>query len=435
MFRRRTYVAIFSLTIFVIIFLVASKRDSQWTDKDLDMDNPIEYELSRILSDRTSLKYNMTASKESLEKYGRVIRHGKRPVELENKPKACFVSLVRNSDTFDIIGSIRQVEDRFNKKHGYTWVFMNDRLFEDQFIDQVIPFISGEALFVQIPPEHWGWPGWVDQTYALNEMKTLERKGVIYGGSLSYRHMCRFESGFFFRQPVLEEFDYYWRVEPGTQYYCDILDDPFEYMNRTGTKYGFTISIREYEATIKSLWKVVRGFIRKYPKYVSPSVLAKGLPFISNDNGATYNLCHFWSNFEIGDLNFLRSPEYLSFFTMLDRTGGFFYERWGDAPIHSIAAMILLGPEKIHHFNEIGYWHVPFSHCPMGNLYRERCHCNPKETFDWKWYSCTRRYYHLYGLDFPEGWNSTLDYPSDENYWDGDAPVPVFSSQSASTAE
>lgn len=32
-----------------------------------------------------------------------------------------------------------------------------------------------------------------------------------------------------------------------------------------------------------------------------------------------YNLCHFWSNFELGDLRFFRSRPYLDFFDWLDR--------------------------------------------------------------------------------------------------------------------
>jgi len=57
------------------------------------------------------------------------------------------------------------------------------------------------------------------------------------------------------------------------------------------------------------------------------------MSWISNDNGDTYNRCHFWSNFEIADLNFLRSPAYMNYFDHLDKSGGFSYERWGDGEL------------------------------------------------------------------------------------------------------
>lgn len=98
-----------------------------------------------------------------------------------------------------------------------------------------------------------------------------------------------------------------------------------------------------------------------------------------------------WSNFEVGDLNWLRSQAYIDFFESLDQDGGFFYERWGDAPVHSIAAGLMLPKDQIHFFNDIAYYHVPFTHCPTGEKHRQdlKCHCNPKDNFDWKGYSCT----------------------------------------------
>lgn len=43
--------------------------------------------------------------------------------------------------------------------------------------------------------------------------------------------------------------------------------------------------------------------------------------------GEVYNMCHFWSNFEIARLDWFRSKEYQDFFEAMDRSGGFFMER------------------------------------------------------------------------------------------------------------
>lgn len=50
----------------------------------------------------------------------------------------------------------------------------------------------------------------------------------------------------------------------------------------------------------------------------------------------------------------------------------------------------MLKKEQIHFFNEIAYYHVPFTHCPTDEQTRLdlRCHCKPDENFDWKGYSC-----------------------------------------------
>lgn len=126
-----------------------------------------------------------------------------------------------------------------------------------------------------------------------------------------------------------------------------------------------------------------------------------------------------WSNFEIADMDFWRGETYMSFFEYLDRAGGFYYEasslfpliycrrsparrgiahqstqRWGDAPVHSIAAAIFLPRSAIHFFDEIGYEHPPFTHCPINQerWANGRCSCNPDSSFDYDGYSCLQRW-------------------------------------------
>jgi mannosyltransferase len=38
--------------------------------------------------------------------------------------------------------------------------------------------------------------------------------------------------------------------------------------------------------------------------------------------------------------------------------------KWGDAPIHSLAAGALLSPKDIHYFRDFGYRHTTIQHCP-----------------------------------------------------------------------
>lgn len=72
----------------------------------------------------------------------------------------------------------------------------------------------------------------------------------------------------------------------------------------------------------------------KYKKPLPEEVLnaepgSGQLPEIHPENmeGESYNMCHFWSNFEIARLDWLRSKEYNDFFEMMDRSGGFWMER------------------------------------------------------------------------------------------------------------
>ena len=98
--------------------------------------------------------------------------------------------------------------------------------------------------------------------------------------------------------------------------------------------------------------------------------------------------------------------------------------------MHSIAAGLLLKKEEVQFFDDIGYWHVPFTHCPTSEQKRldNKCHCNPKDNFDWKGYSCklltkavfngpsfltgstgTTKWFQKSDLKYPEGWEDQTD--------------------------
>ncbi|KAG1795956.1 glycosyl transferase, partial [Suillus plorans] len=72
------------------------------------------------------------------------------------------------------------------------------------------------------------------------------------------RNMCHFNSGLFYRHELLQEYWYYWRVEPDIQLFCDVDYDPFLMMQDQNKVCGFTIAISKIPATIPTLWNVVK---------------------------------------------------------------------------------------------------------------------------------------------------------------------------------
>ena len=309
------------------------------------------------------------------------------------RANAVVVILCRNTDLQGIRRTLQNFESIFNKKFGYPYVFLNDKPFTERFKNSIRKMgLSGGVEFGLIPAEHWSYPAWIDQQRAKRSREEYVKNDIIYGGIESYRHMCRFNSGFFFRHPLLSSYDYYWRIEPDVKFFCTLNYDPFLFMQKNGKIYGFNIALGEIPSTITTLWETTLDFIRNNVELVREN--ANMLEFFMKPNGA-YNLCHFWSNFEIADLRFWRSPPYLKYFDWLDRNGGFFYERWGDAPVHSLAVGMFLRPDQVHFFDDIGYLHSPFMHCPPSNSCR-KCTCNSLDTFDWSSGSCLRRYLTLY---------------------------------------
>ena len=49
--------------------------------------------------------------------------------------------------------------------------------------------------FGLIPPEHWNQPESIDEDRAAESRNKMMEQHIIYGGSVSYRNMCRYNSG------------------------------------------------------------------------------------------------------------------------------------------------------------------------------------------------------------------------------------------------
>jgi alpha 1,2-mannosyltransferase len=211
---------------------------------------------------------------------------------------ATFVTLARNSDVWEIAKSIRQVEDRFNRKFNYDWVFLNDAEFDDTFKRVTTALVSGKTKYGKIPKEHWSFPDWIDQDKAARVREDMREKKIIYGDSVSYRHMCRYESGFFFQHPLMLDYEWYWRVEPSVELFCDIDYDTFKYMADNGKKYSFVLSLYEYVETIPTLWDTVLNFTKAHPEHLAEG---NSMRFVSDDGGKTYNHCHFVSTSNLDD--------------------------------------------------------------------------------------------------------------------------------------
>ena len=133
-------------------------------------------------------------------------------------------------------------------------------------------------------------------------------------------------------------------------------------MERTNKTYGFTIAVKELRETVPNIFRYASAYKRlnnltskglwemfvekpvevqeqtnqesenqeSVPEELMNSEPGRGLlPPIDPEamEGENYNMCHFWSNFEIARLDFFRSKEYSDFFEMMDRSGGFWMER------------------------------------------------------------------------------------------------------------
>ncbi len=63
---------------------------------------------------------------------------------------ATFVFLCRNDDINGVVSSVQQVEDRFNRRHQYPWVFLNEEPFTEEFKTCIYLLSQPLYLLIQI---------------------------------------------------------------------------------------------------------------------------------------------------------------------------------------------------------------------------------------------------------------------------------------------
>lgn len=137
----------------------------------------------------------------------------------DRRANATFVMLARNSDLNDAVRSVREAEDRFNRKYKYPWVFcalhlscaastrcltcytVNEEPFTDEFkryINRLQRFwlsvltchrrisvlTQAEIHWGLIPKDDWYQPDWIDEEKASAGRKKMEDDQIIYGGQL-----------------------------------------------------------------------------------------------------------------------------------------------------------------------------------------------------------------------------------------------------------
>ncbi|KAK3904294.1 glycosyltransferase [Staphylotrichum tortipilum] len=282
---------------------------------------------------------------------------------------ATLLALVRNEELQGMLQAMSDLERTWNHKFNYPWTFFNDVPFSAEFKKKTQAMTKAECRYELIPDEHWEVPSWINHDLFVESAKILKEQEVQYADMVSYHQMCRWNSGLFYKHPALADMQYYWRVEPKVHFFCDVDYDVFRYMQDNNKTYGFTINLYDSPQSIPSLWPETEKFMAEHPEHLHENNAMRWLTDKDrrpehNAKAKGYSTCHFWSNFEIADMSFWRSKAYEDYFNHLDRAGGFFYERWGDAPVHSIALGLFEDKNRIHWFRDIGYQHIPFFNCP-----------------------------------------------------------------------
>ncbi|KAI7902491.1 nucleotide-diphospho-sugar transferase [Cokeromyces recurvatus] len=313
--------------------------------------------------------------------------------------RAAFVVLVQEADIYKLRNTMLSIERRFNEKQGrgYPWIIIGDKIFSRKFREWTVSSSKFPVFFGHAPEFEWQEPSWIDIKKAERNMKKMVKEHNIDNGeSMSWRRMTRYSAGFIFNHPLLNDLEYYWKVQAGSVYDCDIPYDPFQKMKAQKKKLSFALSLTENQQNLEEFQETVHKFIVEHKNIIQPvnrtiykALLNSETRFKQIEDGndllgeysGHFSNCMFYNNYMIFSLDFLRSKEYTLFFEELDKTGGFLYHKWGDSFPQTVAAALFLKREEISFGDIEGYSYKMGAVCPTNlNRYTElKCTCTQSD--------------------------------------------------------
>eukprot|EP00127_Corallochytrium_limacisporum_P005029 Clim_evm25s197 gene=Clim_evmTU25s197 len=275
---------------------------------------------------------------------------------LYERRNGTLVTLIRGDtkSVTKLIGTLQSIHDRFNHRYHYPIVVFYEEISEG---DSVLLTNSFEWE-VTLARVEFSIPSFIDMNKVPEAISHAGEPDRSYG--IGYRHMTRFFGFLMYEHPALQGYDWYWRLDSHIDILCDIPYDLFAFMQRHGLKYGYNMIVREFPIFLEGLFEATQDY--KADRNVE---FQSGLDKFFGGNGKTYNTYHYWNNFEISSLALWRSSDFQDYLNYIDRLGGAYYKRWGDAITHTMAVSMFLKESEIHYFDDIGYQHNDRIHCPV----------------------------------------------------------------------
>ena len=182
--------------------------------------------------------------------------------------------------------------------------------------------------------------------------------------------------------------EYVWRLDDDSLLTRPVDYDLFAYMRRHRLKYGYVLTVSDWctfglwpaadeyltlrngsvqsadfrrAADVDEAWSTSSTGSVKTAGFPPDVTLSKAAVVISP---SLYNSWPrdmiFYNNFEISSMSLWTSPGYRDYIGFIDRLGGIYRFRWGDAPIKTIAVTLFVPENETHQFKDIGYKHQTF---------------------------------------------------------------------------
>jgi alpha 1,2-mannosyltransferase len=257
--------------------------------------------------------------------------------------------------------------ENYNNKFKHSVIIFHEGDFrpKDQ---QEVAKNRNEIQFREI---HFEVPSFLKSESGID--KTLGQYGM------GYRHMIRFFALLVFDKLDELGYDWFMRLDDDSFIHSKIDYNLFEFMEKKGYEYGYRVEQCEGKCGMLGFEETVLDYIaseRIKPAFFYEHLKRSSIKIILKNGVKTilmklnpsrsysleplyeYDRWIYYNNFFITKLSFWKRPDVRSFLHHLDRTGGGYKYRWGDACQQSVAVQTFMPKEKVYKFKDWTYEHA-----------------------------------------------------------------------------
>jgi alpha 1,2-mannosyltransferase len=224
-----------------------------------------------------------------------------------------------------LLRSLRLLQTNLLDAHPHPVVVFHEGDFTEEHLAQMCercPSVQLSEVDISPPPH-------IDTSQ-------FDQWALSHSHSIGYRNMCRFFSlGLY---PRLEGFDYYMRLDDDSFIHSKMEEDPFEVMRAGNKVYAWRATRPESKSAVRGLKPFLRVHDKRFGAY-------------------QWDRKIFYNNFHIAKPSLWLTSPCKEALEAIEKNGGIYTKRWGDAPIHTLLVRVYTDIAQRHRFTSFDYQH------------------------------------------------------------------------------
>ena len=153
----------------------------------------------------------------------------------------------------------------------------------------------------------------------------------------------------------MAEAGYEWvmRLDEDSFIHSQIPYDLVDFMEGRGLQYAYRVHAYEHNECVSGFPQAVHSHLVMFPEEATPSsLLSHCTPPSLEGLLQDWDRFTFYNNFFLTNVSLWHRPNVRRFLEHVDRMGGIYTHRWGDAPIQTAAVQMFVPGEQVHKFSD-----------------------------------------------------------------------------------